>query len=510
MMEVFMRKNYDVIIIGAGIVGSMVARFLSKYQLKILLIEKEVDVGMGASSANSAILHAGYDALPGSNKAITNVMAVEMWPTLSEDLGIAYSRCGDYVVAVDEADIQVLEELLARGKQNGVPGIEIISGEEMCQREPLIRPDAVAALWAPTGAISDPFAATVAAAENAVMNGVHLMRNTAFEEFIFEGDRIVGVQTNQGDFSCRWAINAAGLYADEVMHKAGVRPEFVIKPRRGEYVILDKADFQLTRPTVLFPTPTDKGKGILVAGTLHGNIIVGPNANFVDSKENKDVTQDGIQEIWEGGNKLVPAIQRKHVIAEFAGLRATGNAPSPNPDVDYNQDFIIEIPQNVGGFINLGGIESPGFTAAPALAVMVVELLEAAGEALQEKADWNPIRVPRPVFRHLDREGQAELIAKDPAYGRIVCRCEMVTEGEILAEIHAPIPADTYDALKRRTWLGTGRCQGGFDMPRVVALLASELGLSPEEITKKGQGSEFIFRPTKDVEQDHLAVEKLI
>jgi glycerol-3-phosphate dehydrogenase len=294
------------------------------------------------------------------------------------------------------------------------------------------------------------------------------------------------------------------------MHQAGVRPEFRIQPRRGEYVILDKADFQLSEPTVLFPTPTDKGKGILVAATLHGNVIVGPNANFVDSKENKDVTQEGIQEIWQGGNKLVPAIQRKHIIAEFAGLRATGNAPSPNPDIDYNQDFIIEIPQNVDGFVNLGGIESPGFTAAPAIAVKVIELLEGAGEVLQEKADWNPIRMARPVFRHLTREEQAALIAKDPAYGRIVCRCETVTEGEILAEIHAPIPAVTYDALKRRTWLGTGRCQGGFDMPRVVAILAREKGLKPEEISKKGQGSEFLFRQTKEVEQDHLTVEELI
>lgn len=505
-----MAKTYDVIIIGAGIVGSMVARFLSKYNLDILLIEKEVDVGMGASSANSAILHAGYDALPGSNKAITNVMSVEMWPQLSEELGIEYSRCGDYVVAVEETDLVVLEELCERGRLNGVPGIEIISGDEMRQREPLIRPDARAALWAPTGAIGDPFAATVAAAENAVMNGVELKRSTAFEDFLFEDNRIIGIRTNQGDFLCRWVINAAGLFADEVMHKAGVRPEFKIRPRRGEYVILDKADFELTQPTVLFPTPTEKGKGILVAGTLHGNVIVGPNANFVDSKEDKDVTREGIQEVWEGGKKLVPAIERKYIIAKFAGLRATGNAPTPNPEVDYNQDFLIEIPEDVDGLVNLGGIESPGYTAAPALALKVIELLQGAGEVLEEKGDWNPIRIPRPVFRHLSRDEQASLIAKDPSYGRIVCRCEMVTEGEILAEIHAPIPADTYDALKRRSWLGTGRCQGGFDMPRVVEILAGELGLLPQEITKKGRGSEFIFRPTKDVEQDHLTVEELI
>ncbi len=248
----------------------------------------------------------------------------------------------------------------------------------------------------------------------------------------------------------------------------------------------------------------------MLASTLHGNIIVGPNANFVDSKQNKAVTKEGLEEIWDGASKLVPSIKRKHIIAQFAGLRATGNGPAPDPKINYNQDFIIEIPETVKGFVNLGGIESPGFTAAPAIAEKVIEMLEDSGETLVEKPDWNPIRVPRPVFRHLDRDQQAALIAKDPAYGRIVCRCESVTEGEIRAEIHAPIPATTYDALKRRTWLGTGRCQGGFDLPRVVAILAEELGVSPEEISKKGTGSEWLYRRTKDVSQGHLTVEDLI
>jgi len=505
-----MSKRHDVIIIGAGIIGSMVARFLSKYDLDILLIEKEADIGMGTSAANTAAVHAGYNALPGTNKAMTNVTALKMWPQVSQELGIPYDRCGDYVVAVSEADMETLESLLVRGQANGIPGMEIINGEKLHQREPLIRPDAIGALWAPTGGISDPFAATIAAAENAIMNGVKLKLNTAFEDFLMEGNQIIGVKTNQGDFESRWVVNAAGLYADEVMHKANVRPEFKIRPRRGEYVILDKADFQLTHNTIFFPTPSDKGKGIVVTSTLHGNVIIGPNANFVESKENKEVTKEGIQEIWSGGSKLVPEIKRKHIIAQFAGLRATGNAPTPNPDIDYNQDFIIEIPEQVEGFINLGGIESPGFTAAPAIALKVIELLKGSGEALAEKPNWDPIRVPRPVFRHLNRKEQAALIAKDPAYGRIVCRCEMVTEGEILAEIHSPIPAVTYDAIKRRTWLGTGRCQGGFDTPRVVEILAGELGVSPEEITKKGKGSRFLFRRTKEVETDHLTVEDLI
>jgi glycerol-3-phosphate dehydrogenase len=505
-----MSENYDVIIIGAGIVGGMVARFLSKYELDILWIEKESDVGMGTSSANTAAIHAGYNALPGTNKARTNALGVTMWPKLSQELGIPYDRCGDYVVAVSDADMNMLEILLERGRRNGVPGMEIITGEVLHRREPLVRADAIGALWVPTGGLSDPFAATVAVAENAVMNGVTLKLNTAFEDFLQDGARITGVRTNQGDFWGKWVINAAGLYADDVMHKAGVRPEFTIRPRRGEYVILDKADFQLTNRTILFPTPSEKGKGIVVSSSLHGNVIVGPNANFVESKENKDVTKAGIEEIWSGGKKLVPAINRRHIIAEFAGLRATGNAPTPNPDIAYDQDFVIEIPEAVQGFVNLGGIESPGFTASPAIALWVIDLLQEAGEELVEKPDWNPIRMPRPVFRHLSRDEQAALIQKDPAYGRIVCRCETVTEGEILAEIHAPIPATTYDAIKRRTWLGTGRCQGGFDMPRVVEILSQELNLAPEAITKKGAGSPFLYRRTKDVQDDHLRMEDLI
>jgi glycerol-3-phosphate dehydrogenase len=505
-----MSQKYDVIIVGAGVVGSMVARFLSKYNLNILLIDKESDVGMGTSSSNSAAVHAGYNALPGTNKAITNSMAVKMWPQLAEELNIPYVRFGDYVVAVSDEDMDMLQVLLERGQINGVPGMEIIDGDEMRRREPRVRPDTIGALWVPTGGVCSPFEATIAAAENAVMNGVEVRLNTAFEDFIMEGDTITGIHTNQGDFHTRWVVNAAGLYADEVMHKAGVRPEFKIRPRRGEYVILDKAEFQMTHDTILFPTPSDKGKGIVIASSTHGNVIVGPNANFVEDKTNKDVTREGVEEIWSGGKKLVPSINRKHIIAEFGGLRATGNADCPNPDIDYHQDFIIEIPENVNGLVNLGGIESPGFTAAPALAIKVIELLEGAGETLEEKPDWNPIREARPVFSHLSKAEQAELIEKEPAYGRIVCRCETVTEGEILAAIHAPIPATNYDAIKRRTWIGTGRCQGGFDMPRVVQILSDELGIPPEEVTKKGEGSPFLYRRTKDVQHDTFSVEDLI
>jgi glycerol-3-phosphate dehydrogenase len=512
-------QQYDIIIIGAGIVGSMVARTLSRFDLDVLWIEKESDICTGATAANSAIVHGGYDAVPGSLKAETNIKGNAMWDQLAAELQFPFARTGTYVVAVGAEELAVLDELKQRGDAGGVP-TEIISGAAMREREPSINPDVSGALYCPTGGLCDPWAATIAAAENAVMNGVELRLNTAFEDFIWDGEsanerisesanqrigesskiqnpksKIVGIKTNQGDFYARWVINAAGLFADEVMHKAGVRPEFHITPRRGEYYVMDRIKVQINN--VLFPVPSKVSKGILVTTTLHGNTLVGPNAEEIADKTDAAVTAEGMREIWDGAQKLVPSLSQRDVIATFAGLRPGGNAPCIGCATPYNKDFIIEIPDSVGGFVNLGGMESPALTAAPAIAEKVATLLQGAGEDLRAKADWNPIRPARPVFRHLDREAQAALIARDPRYGRVICRCETVTEGEIVAEIHAPIPATTYDAIKRRTWLGTGRCLGGFDMPRVVDILARELAMSPLEVSKKGSGSEFLYRTTK-------------
>lgn len=492
------KERYDFIIIGAGIVGSMIARTLSRYELDILLIEKEADVCMGTTSSNTAIIHAGYDPVPGTLKAEMNVRGNKLWDTLAAELNIPFERRGDYVVAIGKEELPILETLRERGIKNGVPGILMLSGDEVRRREPNINPNVSGALWAPTGGIADPFAANIAAAENAVMNGVEIMLETEFQDFIKDGKKIVGVKTNKGNFYCRWVVNAAGLYSDEVMHKAGVRPEFKITPKKGEYYVLDRAEIVINN--VLFPVPTPETKGILVTTTTHGNAILGPNSKKIQDKEDRSVTEEGLAEVWNGAVKLVPSLTLKHVIALFAGLRASGNAPCANPLVDYVGDYVIEIPKEVEGFVNLGGIESPGLVSSPAIAERVVELLKEHGEKLKEKKDWNPLRPARPRFRDLSKEEQKILIQNNPSYGRIICRCEMVTEGEILAEIHAPIPARTYDAIKRRTWLGTGRCQGAFDTPRVVEILSRELGLSPLEITKKGKGSEFLYRPTKEAE----------
>ncbi len=496
-----MSRSYDVIIIGGGVVGCLTARELARYSLSILLIEKETDIGSWTSAANTALIHPGYDPVPGSLKAQFNVAANPMWDDLAGELQFSFERGGDYVIAIGKEELPALDRLVEQGKLNGVPGLEVISGEEMLRREPMLNPQVSGALWASTGGMCDPFGVTVAAAENAVQNGVTLMTETAFTGFILDGGRVRGVHTSQGDFDCRWVVNAAGLFSDEVMHAAGVRPEFSITPRRGEYYILDRADVKIN--SVYFPVPTADSKGILVTTTVHGNTIVGPTANDIEEKTDRANTTEGMRELLDGAKKLVPSIEIKHIIAVFAGLRAAGNAACQTPGVNYAHDFIVEIPNNVQGFVNLGGIESPGLTSAPAIAQRVVELMKDAGEKMIKRADFNPIRPARPVFRHLNHSERQALITRDARYGRVVCRCENVTEGEIVAEIHSVVPARTYDALKRRTWLGTGRCQGGFDLPRVTAILARELGVSPLEISKKGPGSIFLTRPTKDAEEMH-------
>lgn len=493
------KGKYDVIIIGAGLIGATIARWLSKYDLDILLIDKEPDVATGTSKANTAIVHAGYDSPFGTTRGWLVVEGNRMFYPMCDELDVPYEITGTYVVALSDEDLKTLERLRDNGRKKGVPGLEIISGEEMRRREPLVNPETTGALYAPTGGISDPFMLTVAAAENAVMNGVKLMLETKALDFVVEPfslhkKRVAGVVTNRGTFLADVTIASAGLYCDELMEKLGIKYDFYVRARKGEYYVFDKAKKGSVH-TVLFPCPTPITKGILVTTTIFGNMILGPTAYELEDKEDTSVRPEGLEELYKGAKRLVPSLELTDVIRVFAGLRAGG----------FLHDFIIEAPPKYWGFINLAGIESPGMAASPAIAEYVVDVVREQGLELREEPDWNPIRRGRPHFSDLSPEEQAILIEKDPRYGRIVCRCETVTEGEVVAEIHAPVPARTYDALKRRTHLGMGRCQGGFDTPRVIEILSRELGIPPTEVIKESRGSNFLTRPTKEVPEGYAS-----
>ena len=479
------KATYDVIVIGAGVVGCLIARALARYRLRILLIDKASDVGEGTTKANTAIVHAGYDAAPGTLKARLNVAGNRLFDRVCSELDVEFDRCGTYVVARSAEDGAILRTLRERGQTNGVGGLTLISGEEMRRREPAITRDTVGALYAATGGIVDPFGLCVGAAENAAMNGVDLRLETEALGFVREHDEIRGVVTSAGIYKSRWTIIAAGLWADALWQKAGLNG-FRITPRKGEYFVLDRVATEKVG-SVLFPCPTPKSKGILVTRTIHGNLLLGPNSHEVDSKSDIGTSAIGLDEVMVGALQLVPSLDSRLVIRTFAGLRASGNTG----------DFFIDIPAQVSGLLVVGGIESPGLTASPAIAEYAIEMLREAGLYLTERPDYDPMRKAIPHFARLTRSAQESLISQDRRYGRVVCRCETVTEAEIISACHAIIPAKTYDAVKRRTRLGTGRCQGAFDLPLVIEIMARELGVSPLSLTKQGGASRFLVRETK-------------
>ncbi len=488
-MENHVQNTFDFIIAGGGIIGSLIARELTKTKNRVLLIEKEADIGMGASGANSAIIHAGYDPRPGTLKAEMNARGNKLWEETASLLDIPFKRTGSYVVAIGGKEFGSLEPLYRRGIANSVPGLCILQREEFLTKEPLINQTASGALYAPSAGVIDPFMAVIAAAENSVKNSATILTGTELLDLIVIDNKITGIKTNRGEFFTRWLINAAGTGSAKIMHMAGVRTEFNIRPRRGEYLIFDSAKISLNN--VLFPVPTDKGKGTLVSTTVHGNVMIGPNSVEMDWPGRTETSEEGLGDVLGSALKLVPSLKARDIIAQFAGLRSSGG--------DY-KDFIIEIPAGIKGMVNVTGIDSPGFASAPAIAERVMELLTGAGENFKFKKDFEPVRKASPCFHRLSHKEKAELVRKNPAYGRIVCRCEEVTEGEVIDAIKSPAGATTYDGIKRRTWLGTGRCQGSFDYPRVIDIMSRELGIKVTEITKKGAGSEIVFRHTKDKE----------
>jgi len=474
----------DVIVIGAGLVGCAVARELARYKVHVRVLERSCDVAEGATKSNSAIVHAGYDAKPGTHKARFNVAGNALFEPLCRELGVPFQRNTSLVVAFSSEDRPKLEELKARGETNGVPGLRIVEREEVLTLEPNIGPDVIAALVAPTGGICCPYELTYRLAESAAANGV---------EFSFNcGARTVArygggwrVETEDGrTYEARVVLNAAGLYAD-VFNNQVSGEKLTIRPRRGEYLMIDKLFAGAFRATV-FQVPTAMGKGVLVSPTVDGTLIVGPTAEELEDKSDTRTTAASLAKIRQSAERVWNGFPSSGVIATFAGLRAHGD----------RGDFVLGEPPDAPGFFNAAAIESPGLTAAPALAVWLAERV-ADRLGATKRPEFAGGSSHWPQFRSMSSSERAAAIARDPAYGRIVCRCEGVSEAEIRAAIRCRIGARTLDGVKRRTRAGMGRCQGGFCTPRIIAILCEELGVAPEEVTKFGGGS-FLLKGARE------------
>lgn len=473
---------YDVLIIGCGITGAAAAFMLSKYRLKVGILERENDVAQGATKANSAILHAGYDPEPGTLMAKLNVRGSGLARELCEKLDVPYRQCGSMVLAFSEQEEETLRTLLARGKLSGVPELRVLSGDEARAMEPALSTEVTAALLAPTAAICSPWELCLALAETAVRNGTELFLETEVTGLTREAEGW-RVSTNRGVYRSRFVVNAAGVFAGDI-HDMVSSHSFAMRPSRGEYYLLDKCEGSRVSH-VLFQCPNENGKGVLAAPTVHGNLIVGPSADTVEGNNTAN-TAAGMAFVREKALKSVPSIDFRQSIRNFAGVRARTD----------RGDFIIEFPPDAPGFLDLAGICSPGLSAATAIGEYAVELLGGAGLPIVEKADFVCER-HRIRFKELSASQKAELIEKEPAYGRVVCRCETVTEGEILACFRTPIPPRSVDGVKRRVNTGMGRCQGGFCGPRVVELLSRELGVSPGEILQDRADTRILLRRTK-------------
>lgn len=476
---------YDVAIIGAGVIGAMTARELAKYELKTVLVEATNDVAMGASKANSGIVHGGFDAKPGSLKARFNVKGCEMMPQVCRDLSVPYKNNGSLVVAFSEEEMETVKELYDRGITNGVPALSILDKAQLKALEPNLSDDVFGALLSESAGIVCPYELTIASTENAVSNGVEFVRNFKVEGISFDNGVFTLTSADGDTIETKYVINAAGAHSDEISRLIGDETVELIM-RRGEYFILDKAVGNLVSRTI-FQCPTKMGKGILVSPTVDGNLLIGPTAEDVDVKDDTSTTSEGLKTIKTFSVKSCPTVSARNAITSFTGLRA-------HP---VNNDFIIGPSKINPQFIQAAGIESPGLTSAPAVAEYIAEILVNAIGNVPENKNFNGIRKDVFRFRHATDEEKSAAIAENPAYGRIICRCESITEGEIIDAIKAPAGARDVDGVKRRTRAGMGRCQGGFCGSKVVEILARELGCSINDITKFGKGSNILFERTK-------------
>ena len=485
----------DVIVIGSGVVGSATARELSKYDLDVLVLEKEEDVCCGTTKANSGLVHAGFDAHPGTKKAEMNVRGAGMMEELCGKLDVPYRKAGALVVAFAEEERRHLEKLLDQGRQNQVPELRIVESEELYRMEPNLQDGAVAALYAPTAALVCPFTLALAMAENAATNGVEFRFDCPVESVKAIGsgaDRHYEVVTADGEtLKARSVVNCAGVYSD-VLHNMVSDRKYHVTARRGEYCLLDQSAGKHVSHTI-YHVPGPMGKGVLVTPTVHGNLLLGPTAMDIEDKEDTATTKTGIDKVKAGVVRSVKDIPMRDVITSFSGLRAH----------EDGGDFIIGECPDAAGFFDAVGIESPGLSSAPAIGEELGGLVAAYLKA-SAKAGFIDVRRGIVSFKDLSEESKIRLIKTSPAYANVICRCETITEGEILDAIHRPLGARSLDGVKRRTRAGMGRCQSGFCMPKVTEILAREYKVPLESITKKGSGSEILLTHNKEYkEADH-------
>lgn len=475
---------FDVLVVGGGVVGGFVLRELTKYGVCCCLIEKESDVAMGASRANSGIVHAGFDAKEGSLKAKFNLLGNAMMEDLTKELGVSFVRNGSLVVAFSEEEKGELLKLKERGEKNGVKGLKILDRNELKEKENQISDNAVGALYAPTGGIVCPYKLTIAAIGNAMDNGARLLLDFNVDKIEKKDDVFQLTAVDGRKVFAKMLINCAGLGSQKIANLAGDF-SFSVGARRGEYLILDKSQSGFLSSTLFF-APTKKGKGILVSPTADGNVILGPTADDVDQNET-DTTAAGLAEVQEKARTMTPNIKLSEVITSFAGARAYCD----------RHDFIIEESKTVSGLINCAGIESPGLTSAPAIAKFVVEGLVAKKIRLVKNESFNPKRKPDDFFSKMRVDEKNEFIKQNPDYGKIVCRCENITKGEIARVLHINPPTSSIDGIKRRVRAGMGRCQGGFCQPQVLDIIAEELKMDKLSVTKNGKESFILKERTK-------------
>lgn len=475
----------DLVIIGGGVTGCAIARELSKYKLDILLLEKCEDVCCGTSKANNGMIHSGYDPKHGLLKARLNVEGNKMYTKWSEELGFKFDRTGSFVCGYDEDDLEIIKTFYENGKKNEVPGIEIIDGDKAREIEPNLADDVKYALWTPSAGYVEPYEVTLALAENAIDNGCRFRLNCEVLGMNIEDKKITEIITNQGIIKCCDVINAAGLYADEIAKMANDR-FYTIHARRGALAIFDKENKDKLS-TFVGMAPRNYTKGGGPQRTPDGTLLWGPSAKEVWDKTNLDVDKDDLEFIIAKAKKLVKNIDSNSLITYFSGNRAA----------TYKEDFVIENSKKLSNFTHVAGIQSPGLASSPAIAKLTEELFLQRHKSLELKTNYNPIRKRQKPFRDCTNEERNELIKEDKAYANVICRCETVTEAEIVNAIHGKVPATTVDSIKRRTRAGMGRCQSGFCQSKVLKIIARELGISPLDVTLKGENSNILKKETR-------------